>query len=110
MESARHGVFSVFTQWLIRPEEYGLKHQTLDAIIVESPIQSLQLIQSVLAGKKGPARDIILLNSAAAIYCADEHLSFESAIQRAKESIDSGKAADCFRQLRLLTQSFKGLT
>lgn len=95
-----------FKQWFIVPEEYGIKHQSLEAIIVDSPEQSLQLIQKVLAGDKGAARDMVLLNSAAAIYCAKDALSFDAAIDIAKAAIDSGKAAQGFEQLRQLTQNF----
>jgi anthranilate phosphoribosyltransferase len=95
----------IFKEWLIIPEEYGIRHQSLNEIIVDSPQQSLELIQSVFAGNPGAARDIVLLNSAAAIYCAHEELSFISALEQAKKTIDSGKAAKCFDQLRLLTQT-----
>ena len=96
----------VFKEWLIIPEEYGLKHQSLDAITVDSPQQSLDVIQDVLAGKPGAARDIVLLNSAAAIYCAQGGHSYAKALEQAKSAIDSGKAAQCFEQLRQLTQTF----
>lgn len=94
-----------FKEWLIIPEEYGIKHQSLEAIIVDSPQSSLDLIQTVFAGNHGAARDIVLLNSAAAIYCAHEELSFVVALEHAKTAIDSGKAAKCFDKLRLLTQT-----
>ncbi|MFT4060505.1 MAG: anthranilate phosphoribosyltransferase [Legionella sp.] len=96
-----------FYEWFIYPEEYQLHHPSLDAIIVDSPNQSLQMIEEVLAGKPGAARDMILLNSAAAIYCAHEQISFVQALEQAKVAIDSGKAAICFAQLRQLTQNLK---
>ena len=95
----------LFKEWLIIPQDYGIKYRSLDAIIVDSPKQSLKLIQSVLSGSPGPARDMVLLNSAAAIYCATKDLSFASALEQAKIAIDSGKAIECFDQLRLLTQT-----
>lgn len=94
-----------FTTWTLHPEDFGIKLQSLDPIIVESPEQSLELIKTVLAGQPGPARDIVLLNAAAAIYCAKDSVTFNSAFQMAQTAIDSGKAAQCFEQLRLLTQS-----
>ncbi|KTD30812.1 anthranilate phosphoribosyltransferase [Legionella moravica] len=93
-----------YKEWLIHPEHFGIKHQSLDAIIVDSPQQSLELISSVLSGAQGAARDMVLLNSAAAIYCARDELSFDLALEQAKASIDSGKAAQCFTNLRNLTQ------
>lgn len=91
--------------WMINPKDYGINHSSLDNIIVDSPKQSLELIQSVLSGELSAARDMVLLNSAAAIYCAQDHLSFQSAIDIAKSIIDSGKASQCYNQLCTLTQT-----
>lgn len=96
-----------FKEWSIFPEQYGMKHASLKDITVCSAQESLQLIQAVLAGKQGPARDMVLLNSAAAIYCASEACSFAQSLEQAKYSLDSGKAAHCFESLRLLTQTFR---
>ena len=95
-----------FKPWQIDPKQYGLHHDSLRDIIVESPEQSLQLIQSVLAAKPSAARDIVVLNAGAAIYCATDGLTFDDALEQAKIAIDSGKAQHCFEQLRLLTQEF----
>ena len=97
----------VFTHWLLYPQDYGIKHHSLDDIIVDSPSQSLDLIQGVFSGKQGAARDIVLLNSAAAIYCATDNLTFACALELAKTAIDTHKAAKCFDQLRLLTQTLE---
>jgi anthranilate phosphoribosyltransferase len=94
-----------FKEWLIVPEEYGVTHSSLDEIIVDSPQESLEKIMSVLAGEKGAARDMVVLNSAAAIYCARDNLSFADAVELAKNSIDNGKASECFSRLRQLTQT-----
>lgn len=96
-----------YNYWMIKPEDYGLQHDSLDQIIVEGPEHSLALIEEVLTGKPGPARDIVLLNAAAALYCADPHVSFEKAIEQAQASIEEGKALNCFTKLRLLTQNLK---
>lgn len=94
-----------FSEWAIKPADYGIHHRSLEEIIVESPNQSLEMIQSVFSGEPGAARDMVLLNSAAAIYCAHENLSFAQALEQAKMAIDGGKAAECFNQLRQLTQN-----
>lgn len=96
---------NTFKQWMIDPQDFGMNYQSLDELIVDSPKQSLQIITQVLAGQRGAARDIVLLNSAAAIYCAIDNLSFSAALEQAKTAIDTGKASDCFDQLRLLTQT-----
>lgn len=94
-----------FTEWMINPADYHLHHPSLDEIIVDSPNQSLAIIQAVFSGEASAARDMVLLNSAAAIYCAQEKCSFVQALEQAKVAIDSGKAQDCFNQLRQLTQN-----
>ena len=95
----------VYTPWSINPKDYGINHKTLDALIVDSPQQSLQLIQSVFSGEKGAARDMVLLNSAAAIYCANKKYTFAKALKEVQIAIDSGKVAALFDQLRQLTQT-----
>ena len=47
---------------------------------------------AVLQGERGPRRDIVLVNAAAAILAADSAADAREAIRRAAESIDSGSA------------------
>ncbi len=93
-----------FSEWTIDPSDYGCAHASLDEIIVTTPAESLTLAKSVFAGNPGPARDIILLNSAAALYCADFCPTFTEAIEQAAAAIDSGEAGIRFARLRELTQ------
>lgn len=94
-----------FRHWTINPKDYGLYHDSLDDILVNSPEESLQKIEAVLAGQKGPARDIVLINSAAALYCAGIADNIDIGIRLAAEAIDNGKANSNFNHLRDLTQS-----
>ncbi|MCW8386053.1 anthranilate phosphoribosyltransferase [Fluoribacter dumoffii] len=94
----------IFNHWAIKPENYGIKYHSLDEVIVDSPRQSLEIIREVFSGKPGAARDMVLLNSAAAIYCAQENATFAEALEQAKIALDSGKASECFTQLGNLTQ------
>ncbi|HRD69655.1 MAG TPA: anthranilate phosphoribosyltransferase [Legionella sp.] len=97
-----------YSNWIILPEKYGMKYDTLNAIVVDSPAQSLDLIKCIFSGEKGAARDMIVLNSAAAIYCANSDTSsFNDAIEQAKDVIDNGKAAQLMVKLRQLTQTMK---
>ena len=89
-----------FKKWTINPEEYGCFHPKIEGIIVDSPQQSLALAQDLLKGKPGPARDIVLLNAALALYCGEFAINFEDALTKAKEAIDSFEAARRFEQLR----------
>ncbi|HYT80864.1 MAG TPA: anthranilate phosphoribosyltransferase [Actinomycetota bacterium] len=51
------------------------------------------LARAVLSGEKGPGRDIVCVNAAAALSAAGLADDIEDGLQRAAESIDSGKAA-----------------
>ncbi len=94
-----------FSHWFIDPKDYDCYHPNLNAIIVSSPSQSLALCEEVMSGQPGAARDIVLLNAAAALYCAELSLSYTEAIEKAKKAIDSGEAARRFIKLKELTQT-----
>ena len=94
-----------FKQWTIDPRDYGCAHSNLDAIVVKTPQESLALAESVFAGDTGPARDIVLLNAAAALYCANLSSTFADAVEKAAAAVDSGLAGQRFTQLRDLSRS-----
>lgn len=96
-----------FKQWVLDPNDYGCSHPNLDDIIVETPKQSLVLAESIFSGAPGPARDIVLLNAAAAIYCANPVSGFAQAVNTAATVIDNGQAGLRFDELRKLTQLLK---
>lgn len=97
-----------FKSWTIDPHDYDCYHPTINYIVIETPAQSLALAESVFSGEAGPARDIVLLNAAAAVYCATPNQRFAHAVEQAAKAIDSGLAGQRFFQLRDLTQELKG--
>ncbi|KTD24937.1 MULTISPECIES: anthranilate phosphoribosyltransferase [Legionella] len=97
-----------FKHWSIDPKEHGCFHATLDAIIVDSPAESLALADEVFNGTRGPARDIVLLNAASALYCAELAESYAEAVRKAELAIDSGEAARRFTRLKELTRTLTG--
>jgi anthranilate phosphoribosyltransferase len=56
-------------------------------------------------GKKGPTRDVILLNSGAALYVSASAATIQDGIRLASESIDSGKARRKLEQLVEMTNA-----
>ncbi|VEG89705.1 anthranilate phosphoribosyltransferase [Legionella spiritensis] len=96
-----------FKQWSVDPRDYHCHHASLDGIIINSPEQSLRLIEDVLNGQPGPARDIVLLNTAAALFCAGTADDLAQGIRLAAEALDTGKAKSLFYQLKELTQTVK---
>ena len=76
----------------INPEEYGIKLADAEDIKGGTPKENAEIIKEVLKGKMGPQRDIVVLNSAAALYAAEIVDSLDEGINKAKELIDSKKA------------------
>ena len=78
----------------IAPEDFGLARGSLAELKVADARESLAIIEDVLAGKPGAARDIVVLNAGAAIYAADLADSLAEGVSRAAEVIDSGAARE----------------
>ncbi len=77
---------------MIKPEDFNLKHPSLDEIKVNSADESLLLIRNAFSGKVGAAKDIIALNAGAAIYVAGRATSLSEGILQAISVLESGKA------------------
>lgn len=83
----------------LSPEALGLPTVRLEEIRAETPQENADLIRSILAGKKGPHRDVVLANAGAALYVAGVADGFRDGIERAAEAIDSGAAAAVLESL-----------
>jgi anthranilate phosphoribosyltransferase len=82
------------TTFNIMPEEYGFERSEAKAIKGGSPQENAYIIREILDGEKGPKRDIVLLNAGAAFVASGLAEEFKEGIERARESIDSGKAKE----------------
>ncbi|MBM4262169.1 MAG: anthranilate phosphoribosyltransferase [Deltaproteobacteria bacterium] len=92
-------------EYTIEPEEFGLKRCPLSDLNGGSAQQSAGIVLSVLDGVKGPTRDVILLNSGAALYVAGRAATIKDGMAVAAESIDSGKARQKLDRLVALTNA-----
>jgi len=70
-----------------------MKRATLADISGGDAAENAAIIREVLSGKKSPRRDVVLLNSAAALVAAGRADHLASGIPLATHSIDSGGAA-----------------
>ncbi|MBK1718913.1 anthranilate phosphoribosyltransferase [Thiocystis violacea] len=93
-------------RYSVRPEDFGLQRAPLDTIRVQNPTESLAMLRGVLAGRPGPARDIVLLNAGAAIYAAGRADSLAAGVVQAGEALASGEAGRRLERLVALTSSF----
>jgi anthranilate phosphoribosyltransferase len=89
----------------ITPEEFGLERANLEDIRGGNAERNAQIIREILDRKRGPKRDMVLLNASAAFVAAGVDRSFEEGIERAKEAIDSGSAKGKLEALISFTQN-----
>ena len=76
----------------VTPEEFGLRSAGAESIRVTSPEDSAEIVRGVLSEETGPARDVVLLNAAAALVAADRVTDIASGVALAADAIDSGAA------------------
>jgi anthranilate phosphoribosyltransferase len=76
----------------IVPEEVGLPRTKPDALRGGDAEANAQALKSVLQGRKGPYRDIAVLNAAAALVVAAKASTLADGVKLAERAIDSGEA------------------
>ena len=81
------------------PEQFGLPAVEIPHLRVDGPEQSAELIRGVLAGRPGPSREIVLANTAAALWSAERVDALDAGVRQAAEAVDSGAAAEKLAQL-----------
>jgi anthranilate phosphoribosyltransferase len=92
-------------EYTLDPEEVGLRRCEMADLHGGSAEQSAVIVRSVLGGDQGPARDVVLLNSGAALYVSGSAAAIQDGIKLAAESIDTGKARRKLEQLVELTNA-----
>lgn len=92
------------TEYEIHPEDFGFAMSSNRALRVETPEQSRAMLQGVLDNQEGPARDIVVFNSAVALYAANVVESIEAGLAPASAALASGAAKAKLQQLIARTQ------
>ena len=95
-------------EYEIHPEDFGLTMASSRAFKVETPEQSRALMQAVLDNEVGPARDIVILNTGAALYAANLAGSIGEGVELAREAIANGKALAKMHQFVARTKELVG--
>ena len=89
----------------VDPTTLGLPISHPEALHADDSAQSAKIIQELLAGTHGPARDIVCLNAAAALVVADIAEDLVEGLERATDTIDSGDAQKALDTLVKITQA-----
>lgn len=86
------------------PAELGLARAPVDSMRGGGPEENARIARDVLQGATGPRRDVVLLNSAAALRAAGLAGSWKDGIGMAADAIDSGRAGDVLQRWAKISQ------
>ena len=89
----------------VSPEDVGLARSDLGAVAGGTPEANADVVRRVLAGERGPHRDIAVLNAGAAIYVGADEGTLEEGVRAAEAAIDDGRAAAVLERLVAFTGS-----
>jgi anthranilate phosphoribosyltransferase len=89
----------------LNPQDAGLPTAAPADLAGGDPQQNAQIVREILSGQKGPRRDIVLINAAAAIVAGQKAPDLKSGVTIAARAIDSGAALAKLNSLVALTKS-----
>ena len=104
IHEARGGQVRSYT---IEPEQFGIRRWTTDAVRGGTVEANVRVANSVLDGERGPSRDVVLLNTGAAMYIAGLADSIQAGIALAADELDSGRAREKVDEVAAISQQVK---
>ncbi len=102
ISECRDGAVNTF---YLHPADVGLPKTTQGALRGGDARENAQTIERVLAGERGPARDVVLLNAGAALFIAGAATSVDDGIAKAARAIDRGDARATLDRLVAMSAS-----
>jgi anthranilate phosphoribosyltransferase len=107
IHEARRGQVRSYT---IEPEQFGIQRSATAEVRGGTVEANVRLGRAVLDGHRGPPRDVVLLNAAAALYVAGLAESIQAGIARAADELDSGRVRAKLEQVAEASQKIKAST
>lgn len=89
----------------IEPVDFGIKRSKIEHIRGGNKYENAAITLSILNGEKGPRRDIVLMNSAAALIVAGKTEDLRTGFSIAAEAVDSGMAIKKLETIKKVTNS-----
>jgi anthranilate phosphoribosyltransferase len=102
VSEVRDGTVNTF---YVHPADVGLRVATREDLAGGTGEENAALVLRLLEGERGPRRDIVLLNAAAALLVAGRAATLSEGMTLAAESIDEGKALAALERLKQESQS-----
>lgn len=94
-------------EYQIKPEDLGIRRAQPQDIEGGDAAANAETLTQILNGEKGPKRDIVVMNAAAALLAADEVADLAGGVVRAATSIDTGAAAEKLAALARLSKQLE---
>jgi anthranilate phosphoribosyltransferase len=91
--------------WRIDPAQLGLAPARADQLVGGDAATNAGLARAVLAGERGPHRDVVVLNAAAGLLMGGAVDSMPEGVKRAGEVLDDGRAATALDRLVAASQA-----
>jgi anthranilate phosphoribosyltransferase len=88
------------TNYEIEPEQFGIERAERNELVGGDADENAKIINAILAGEKGAKRDIVILNTAAALYVGKVADSLAEGLDKARAIIDSGLAQKKLEELK----------
>ena len=96
------------TGYIIHPYQFGIEQASLDEIRGGDVQENAEIIKGLLSGKiSGPKRDVVLINSGAALYVAGKAQTIKEGMRLAAQAIDSGAALRKLEEYRKASHDLK---
>ncbi len=92
----------------VSPNDFGFKEASLDEIKGGSPEENATMLRRILAGERGPRRNVVVMNAAAVLVAGERASDLKEGARLAEAAIDSGKAKEKLEELVKLSQSLGG--
>jgi anthranilate phosphoribosyltransferase len=92
-------------RFVLTPEDFSLPRAPRETLQGGTPPENASMIRRLFEGEAGPRRDIVLMNSAAALVVSGVAESFREAVAMASRALSSGAALDKLEQLKSFTNA-----
>jgi anthranilate phosphoribosyltransferase len=94
------------TEYSIEPKQFGIDTAPIESLQVKGADESRARLESVLANEKGPSRDVVIMNAAAALYVSGGSASLWDGVAAARDALESGAARKKLDHLVRFTRTF----
>ncbi len=99
-EGRKWGEEKEITPYTLQPQDFGCPVALLSALQGGDATKNADILISILNGERGPRRDVVLVNAAAALFVAGRAQTLQEGVALSAESIDSGRAKEKLDRLR----------